>query len=345
MNKREEMLAKALALEAAVLVPISRIITSRSHIFVVHLFVGPTKMTNPSSATMEEDPLQRLNFRQFVPQHKRFINQNREYTQQFSHLYYTRLAEIQQELGSVCLKKWGDAGIKTVNRILDIQPGVPCVCVGTLYKEMALKPNFLVDYLQNVAGGGGGDEDDDDDDAGEAAADREAMVDAQRVTYQSEGDQLILEDESGRMTLEGAALDPHLMTGVVIGVKGVWQRDANFVVEDTCVCGFPVQKVSIKSCVRPDTGPVYLALISGLNVGSPKLKPLALQLMLDFVSGNIGDPDTAARIARLVVWPLLDPELCARSGGARMDCCVKPAAPIGLSPLALSLDPFPPFPT
>eukprot|EP00668_Euglena_longa_P013885 GGOE01017836.1.p1 GENE.GGOE01017836.1~~GGOE01017836.1.p1 ORF type:complete len:472 (+),score=150.62 GGOE01017836.1:23-1417(+) len=243
----------------------------------------------------ESSPVpERATFRSFVPQHHKFTNLQRDFSRQYSHLYFTRLAEIQRQLGAVCLERWKASGVKEVVRILDIQPGVPCICVGTLYKDMALKPNFLADYLQNVQNARSAEDDDDD-----MSQDGEAPVEV--AMYHSAGDSFILEDESGRMTLEGKAIPPHLVTGLVIGVKGVWHRDANFVVDDLSVCGAPPQPVSIPPCVRPETGPCYLALISGLNVGSNKPNPIALQLMLDFLCGDVGDPQLTCRIARVVV--------------------------------------------
>jgi len=238
--------------------------------------------------------MERARFSGFTPRHQKFMYTDREYTQQYSHLYYTRLAELQRGLAAACLQKWKAANLKVV-RILDVAPGVPCICVGTLYKDMALKPNFLFDYHQHVEHGEAGDDDDDDD--GSVAG--EAPVEL--GTYHSVGDVLILEDESGRMTLEGTALPPQLVTGLVIGVKGMWNRDGNFEVEDVCVSGIPPQAPPPSPSPTPSAGPTYLALVSGLNVGGPKFNPLAIQLMLDFVRGSIGDPSLTRRIARVVV--------------------------------------------
>ena len=40
----------------------------------------------------------------------------------------------------------------------------------------------------------------------------------------------------------------------------------------------PPQSVRIPACVRPATGPHYLALLSGLNVGGPRFNPLHCQV-------------------------------------------------------------------
>jgi DNA polymerase delta subunit 2 len=70
-------------------------------------------------------------------------------------------------------------------------------------------------------------------------------------------------------------------------------------VEDHCVCGIPPQKVPLPHCGNPP--PTYLALLSGINVGCPRYNPLTMQLCLEFLAGDIGDQELAARIARVVI--------------------------------------------
>eukprot|EP00906_Rhabdomonas_costata_P018357 RCo026823 len=251
----------------------------------------------------------RIEFQEFIPEHHLFMNKNRSYTQQYSHLYFTRLAQIQKEMAAVCCAKWRGSGITQVSRILDVQLEKPCICIGTLYKEMALKPNFLRDYMAEIVNTAVEDDDDEDQD-------NEDLLEPTGVgtTYHSDTDQSILEDESGRMTLTSAAEAAvtaalsQLVTGVIIGVKGVWKKSANFLVDDLTICGVPPQAHSVPPALTARPPPQYLGLVSGLQLlggsaggalkGSP---PWVLQLLGDFLCGVAGDTELARQVARLVV--------------------------------------------
>ena len=57
----------------------------------------------------------------------RFVTQKRDMAAQYADLYFVRLINPP----------------KLCERILEAETGVRCILVGTLYKEMKLKPNIL----------------------------------------------------------------------------------------------------------------------------------------------------------------------------------------------------------
>ena len=94
-----------------------------------------------------------------------------------------------------------------------LEEGQDCVIVGTLYKEQKLKPNILDEH--------------------HARQKYEAPPPA-RSKYHDDTDDLVLEDQTGRVTLSThpealAHLPVHeLVTGVVMGVRGIESADGTF---------------------------------------------------------------------------------------------------------------------
>lgn len=165
-------------------------------------------------------------------------------------MYYTRLALMQKNLLHAAIKKWNLELTSTHTRVIDVKSGTQCVCIGVLFKEMTKKPNFLHDYLQEINNVGV-----DEDEEGDRRS-LNAFVDV--------SDRLALEDESGRMTLEGCIDPAQVVTGVIVAVYGTSERGSNFVVRDVCVAGMPPQNIDP---VISHRDPVYVALVAGLNIG------------------------------------------------------------------------------
>eukprot|EP01006_Ploeotia_vitrea_P043866 TRINITY_DN66785_c2_g2_i1.p1 TRINITY_DN66785_c2_g2~~TRINITY_DN66785_c2_g2_i1.p1 ORF type:complete len:466 (+),score=48.49 TRINITY_DN66785_c2_g2_i1:26-1399(+) len=232
--------------------------------------------------------MQRKKFNSFVGLHQEFANRNREYAQQFFHLYNARLSQQHPAVEKVAKRKWNTAP----TRILNVKEGTKYVCIGILYKEMKLKPNFLHDYLREIEQCGSVDQ-----------------ANATGISsYTSEEDFLILEDDSGRMNLKSqdAIVNNELITGVVVAVYGQCTKTGAFVVEDWCSCGLPTQtpckSVGLADMSESDTpSNCYLGLVSGISVGSPHLNKLLLQLMVDMLSGNVGNRKMSQCIARLII--------------------------------------------
>jgi DNA polymerase delta subunit 2 len=75
----------------------------------------------------------------------RFVTQKREMAAQYADLYFVRLLKLKSDLIQRSKAKWDTPSNqpKVCQRILDAEIGVRCIMVGTLYKEMKLKPNIL----------------------------------------------------------------------------------------------------------------------------------------------------------------------------------------------------------
>ncbi|XP_064637842.1 DNA polymerase delta subunit 2-like isoform X2 [Lineus longissimus] len=119
--------------------------------------------------------------------------------------------------------------------------------------------------------------------------------------YTHEDDELILEDELQRIVLKGN-IDVHkFATGVVIAVKGIEPETdkGKFHVEEHCFQCLPSQVP--RPVVEKDR---YVALVSGFDIGNTTEDSLGLQLMVDFLTGQLGDvgqQEAAASIARVII--------------------------------------------
>jgi DNA polymerase delta subunit 2 len=99
-------------------------------------------------------------------------------------------------------------------KVLALEHGVEQVAVGTLYKDMKLKPTALKEYTEDLTM------------ARQLAADN----------FCDDDDGLVLEDETARIKLTGGLDVENFVTGIIIGVKGVLDEKAGvFVVDDYCL--------------------------------------------------------------------------------------------------------------
>ena len=242
----------------------------------------------------------------------RFALDKKIYGQYFQ-LYYQRLMLLLPRLKLAVEAKWPGA---STAKVLDLKEGEECVIMGTLYKDMKLKPSILDEYGKDLALG--------------------ATIAAKKFT--ADDDALVLEDEGARVRLVGAAVDPkQFVTGVVVACRGKVAQDGEFEVSETCFPApapqkpFPVAEKDASTAAaaaaaaaasRPPPGE-YVALVSGLRVGDARASdPAALELLLDYLTGNLGsslDQRAAASVARVVVagGALAEPEArAAAAGGA-----------------------------
>ncbi|KAI9817004.1 MAG: hypothetical protein M1826_001700 [Phylliscum demangeonii] len=159
----------------------------------------------------------------------------KHYQQQYSDIYFLRLAKLKPAVERHAIEAWqhleiaGEA-VRRVDRVLDVRQGELCWVAGTVYMEMGLKPNVLEDiakehwmsvppgrakYLRSAASPR-----DPDEGAGAGPEDE---------------DQMMLEDESGRVRLlMGGAVAgrERLVTGCVIAVMGTENAQGDFEVLD-----------------------------------------------------------------------------------------------------------------
>ncbi|KAF2716500.1 hypothetical protein K431DRAFT_235231 [Polychaeton citri CBS 116435] len=226
---------------------------------------------------------------------------NRHYQQQYADMYFLRLAALKKPLESLASEVWSDFSIageaaRCVDRVLDVRQGELCWVIGTVYMEMPLKPNVL-------------------DDIG-----KEHWIAAPppRVKYTSgDGDQMMLEDESGRLRLTGGFLQGcFLVTGAIVAVLGTENKDGEFEVLDIRVPDLPrqpqrweseqgqaaVNGTATSSQPGGDSGKV--AIVSGLGITGDAGDLLSLDLLMEYILGESlsdADQESAAQISRLII--------------------------------------------
>lgn len=126
---------------------------------------------------------------------------------------------------------------KLVPRVLDVLKGKPCFIVGTVYMDMPLKPNVLEDIGRDVSSNVLRP-----DLSTETSPKHSIPAPPPPDKIHSQGDQVMLEDESGRIKLVGKIItDAQLVTGVIVGVLGVDTGNGEFEVSDLCFAGMAAQ--------------------------------------------------------------------------------------------------------
>lgn len=229
---------------------------------------------------------------------QKYILPKKTFSQQFSHLYNRRLTKMKEQIRTRAALKWG-GDIAIMNRIIDSEVGGgpsdsndPEACdvenqdkdyvlIGTLYKQMQNRPSVLDEYKDS------------------SAYHPANSIDSANIS--SEFDTLLLEDETGRISLTGQIIPVigKFVTGVVIAVKGREKVLGEFEVSEWVFSsGGELQNYPITSDVmiadneREDNenpkGP-YVVFVSGLHFGSPNAPMLSMDLLVDFIAGRLGD--------------------------------------------------------
>ncbi|XP_021282299.1 DNA polymerase delta small subunit isoform X1 [Herrania umbratica] len=206
-----------------------------------------------------------------------FEIQNEVYRgQQYSQIYFARLHMMRTLLYSLAPNWKSHLPVCTV---LGLEEGKECIIVGTLYKHMKLKPCILDEYSKE----------------------RSTAPLVKPHNFMHQDDYLVLEDESGRVKLGGTMLSPSVyVTGVVIALHGKETTAGDFFVEDVLEAGLPPQ-IERPLQSREDK---YVVFVSGLSVGSGASNPLQFQLLVDHITGHLGDEEEqglAADIVHLVI--------------------------------------------
>ncbi|GFY99816.1 DNA polymerase delta small subunit [Actinidia rufa] len=196
--------------------------------------------------------------------------------QQYSQIYFARLHLMRTLLYSL-LPNWKPQ--LPVCTVLGLEKDKECIIVGTLFKHMKLKPRVLDEYSKE-----------------KSAA---PLVKPHNFVHQD--DHLVLEDESGRVKLRGNVLLPSVyVTGIVVALHGKETDAGDFWVEDILESGLPDQiELPLKS-----GDDKYGVFVSGLNVGSSVSNPLQFQLLVDHITGHLGDEkeqSIAAQIVQVVI--------------------------------------------
>jgi DNA polymerase delta subunit 2 len=227
--------------------------------------------------------------------------ENKNYMQQFSDIYFLRLAKLKPSVEESATDVWEGFEIagehaQKVERVLDVRQGQLCWVAGTIYMDLPLKPNILDELSKEhwVAGP------------------------PPRQSYFSTAEeiQVMLEDESGRLRLTGATLRTKLLvTGVIVAVLGTENADGEFEVLDLQVADLPRQpqrweRDEGQSAIKGemdfdhDTKAKKIALVSGLGISGTEADTLSLSLLAEYLLGEGlegEDQISATKVCRLII--------------------------------------------
>lgn len=216
-------------------------------------------------------------------------------------MYFLRLTKIRPAVEEVAAVAWegtviGGEKAQRVERVLDVRQGELCWVTGTVYMEMQLKPNILEDVSK----------------------DRwiSAPITTQKYFSGDEKDQIMLEDDSGRVRLVGDILKSvNLVTGCIIAVMGTENSNGELEVVDIKFPDLPPQperwvlsgNAKYENHAKADASQKgsIIAIVSGLSFsGTDASYALELDLLLEFLLGEaLGSPaqSKASQISRLIV--------------------------------------------
>jgi len=233
----------------------------------------------------------------------KYLVGDRVYNKQYAQLYFMRLHQLSPVILAKVKELWPGVPVR---KILEVEPGVECAVVGTLYKEAKLKPSVLSEY----------------------AKDKSLQAHLQGTKFVSGDDSLVLEDEGARMQLGGSRLSPgDFVSGICVAVKGTETEGGHFEVSDVCFPG-PAPQPRLEAAHAAGAGAggaprgeegKFVAFVSGLNLGGEKQDSLPLQLFVDYVTGSLGGgaaEGLASRITRTVVVGNTLSSAATRAAGA-----------------------------
>ncbi|KAK9463409.1 DNA polymerase alpha/epsilon subunit B-domain-containing protein [Lipomyces oligophaga] len=205
-----------------------------------------------------------------------FITKNKgdSYERQYASIYFMRLALLKPRVCQSAQDAWGDmivAGQKVqyAPRALDISPGKLCYIVGTIYLEITSKPNILEEVTNEFW---------------------TDVPDTHTKFTDRQHDEVVIEDESGRVTLTGPALSKYLdllITGCVVGVLGSETAEGQFEAMQLVFPEMAEQKAIAPNYVEKK----YLALLSGLDISGDEHEGIEINLLKEFLMGEMDSID------------------------------------------------------
>ncbi|KAK4056175.1 DNA polymerase delta small subunit Cdc1 [Microbotryomycetes sp. JL221] len=229
-------------------------------------------------------------------------SQDKQFSKQYANLYWLRLVVQRNIVLQRAQSRWKHvtAGPKHeaptfVKRMLDVQQGQLCFIIGTLYMDMPLKPNVLEDL----------------------ARDHYIAAPPPRRKFNSQNDEVMLEDESGRIRLIGQVIQDQLgtfVTGTIVAALGAETPSGDFKVVELIYPGLAPQSDTLSNLVTDDDVKMdskdasvdhqddndddddddneWIALASGLNIGSThEPTDVRLSLLCEWLKGELNDDD------------------------------------------------------
>lgn len=191
----------------------------------------------------------------------------RVYDAQYANLYFMRLAQLRDKAFAAAVAKWPDLP-KQRAELTDVPESVEVIVVGTLVKDMKLKP-CVMDEIQNI---------------------ERKVLDR----YVSDEDWLALEDTTTRVKLTGMDV-AKLVNGLIIAVRGKTVKDCIHVSDFV----FPAAPPAVPLPLRE--APRYVCFVSGLEIaGQTPSDVLSFQHFLLGQSGGEEDRELAASVTRVI---------------------------------------------
>ena len=219
-----------------------------------------------------------------------FLLTSRQYTQQYSHIYFCRLNQIKAAILKAAKCKWPTA--VRLERTLDSTVGREFFVIGTLYNENPEKPSILNEieleyHLKKVTG-------------------------PKDSYYSTTENHWYLEDEHGRLELKFEHDSLNLITGMVMAVLGVELPNGLFFVKDWTLAGIPSAP---KLPAQREDSWIVIASDLQFNCASASNSPLEFEMLKDCVLGNLaGFQDLPIEALVLCGNVLLEPERTVQEG-------------------------------
>ncbi|EPS43072.1 hypothetical protein H072_2918 [Dactylellina haptotyla CBS 200.50] len=226
-----------------------------------------------------------------------FEIEGHSYQTQYVDIYFLRLTQLKPIVEAAGRERWDDMEIngetvRRVDRVLDVRQGELCWVSGTVYMDMPLKPNVLEDISR----------------------DHFISAPPPRQKYRDfNKDEIMLEDESGRLRLVGGTImQQGLVTGCIISVMGTETASGEFEVVDLILPELAPQPERSLSKAVPDKKR-YVALASGLNITGNIHESIETHLLVEYLLGESGSPEDQSKsssISRLILAgnSLADPQ-------------------------------------
>ncbi|KAJ6513905.1 DNA polymerase alpha/epsilon subunit B-domain-containing protein [Mycena vitilis] len=210
---------------------------------------------------------------------------NKSYRHQYANIYFVRLRILRDVVEENARKRWHgiDGNPVLVPKVLEVEKSQLCYIVGTVYMDMPLKPNVMEDI----------------------ARDNSIPPPPPLSKFYSPDDNIMLEDESGRIQLVGErVVDARLVTGVIIAALGIETPTGEFEVVDICYAEMAPQPKHDETDGKMDIDDPWIALVSGLDIGPSSSVDAQIQMLVEYLTGEGGGPNeqiSAAQISRLIV--------------------------------------------
>ncbi|KAJ7273479.1 DNA polymerase alpha/epsilon subunit B-domain-containing protein [Mycena haematopus] len=251
--------------------------------------MGPVAPLTTSSPPLSRPPTTILPLTDATPSFL-ITTANKSYKHQYANIYFVRLRILRDVVEQRARERWHSikGNPVLVPKVLEVEKSQLCYIVGTVYMDMPLKPNVMEDI----------------------ARDNSIPPPPPLAKFYSPDDNIMLEDESGRIQLVGErVVAARLVTGVIIAALGIETPNGEFEVVDICYAEMaPNPKLNeAEGKMDVDADPQadgWIALVSGLDIGSPSPADAQIQMLVEYLTGEEGGPQqqiSAAQISRLII--------------------------------------------